>query len=411
MAPHRPLALVFMWEHFSAYHIDRLEAVARAFHGRFTVVGIEVAARSRTYAWKPIKGDDSFERHTLFPDGVAEEIPPRRKLRSFLRVLGRYRPVGVFLCNQDQPEILAACALLRLRGIRAYAMLDAKFDDSQRKVLKEAAKQIVFRLYRGGLVAGQRHRDYYRFLGLPQDWARTAYDTVSIERVRRQAGTDLAPGGKPHGERDFVVVARFVPKKNIQTAIRAYARFRATCPGASQRLLLSGSGALETEYRALIAELGVDGVVFCGFLNADAVARTVADAMALLLPSVEEQWGLVVNEAVALGIPVLCSDNVGARDTLVRSGVNGFVLEAGNHEGFAACMALLARDPGLWRRMSLASHALAPLGDVAEFVRGVSEFVRPGEPTPTVPSTSDRIGLVNAVARTRLMASSDSRVT
>ena len=374
MAPPRPSALVFMWEHFSAYHVDRLEAVARAFRGRYAVVGIEVAARSRTYAWKPVKDDGSFERHTLFPDGVAEEIPPRRKLQGFLRVLRRYRPAGVFLCNQDQPEILAACALLRLRGVRAYAMLDAKFDDMPRKVLKEAAKQLVFRFYRGGLVAGQRHRDYYRFLGLPPGWAKTAYDTVSVERVRRQAGTDLAPGGKPHGRRDFVVVARFVPKKNIQTAIRAYARFRAICPDAPQRLLLSGSGALEAEYRALIAELGIDGVVFCGFLDADAVARMLAGALALLLPSVEEQWGLVVNEAVALGIPVLCSDNVGARDTLVRSGVNGFVLESSNHEGFAACMALLARDPGLWRRMSLASHALAPLGDVLEFVRGVSEL-------------------------------------
>ena len=139
-------------------------------------------------------------------------------------------------------------------------------------------------------------------------------------------------------------------------------------------MLLSGSGALEAEYRALIAELGIDGVVFCGFLDADAVARMLADALALLLPSVEEQWGLVVNEAVALGIPVLCSDNVGARDTLVRSGVNGFVLESSNHEGFAACMVLLARDSELWRRMSLASHALAPLGDVLEFVRGVSEL-------------------------------------
>lgn len=380
MARHRPLALMFMWEHFSAYHVDRLEAVAQAFRGRYIVVGIEIAARSRTYAWKPVKSDDTFKRYTLFPDGVAEEVSPWRKLRGFLQVLRRYRPVGVFLCNQDQPEILAACALLRLYGIRTYAMLDAKFDDTPRKVLKEAAKQLVFRLYRGGLVAGQRHRDYYRFLGLPLEWAKTAYDTVSVERVRRQAGTDLAPGGKPHDKRDFVVVARFVPKKNIQTAIRAYARFRAICPGASQRLLLSGSGALETEYRALVAELGVDGVVFCGFLDADAVARIVADAMALLLPSVEEQWGLVVNEAVALGIPVLCSDNVGARDTLVRSGVNGFVLEAGNHEGFAACMALLTCDPGLWRRMSLASHALAPLGDVVEFVRGVSELVQPGDP-------------------------------
>ncbi len=375
MQPRELPALVFMWEQFGAYHVDRLKAVAEALQGRYLVVGIEVAIASLTYAWKPVESGSAFRRHTLFPDARAEEVPWRRKMAAFFRVLRQYDVAGVFLCNQEHPEILAICARLRARRVPAYAMLDGKFDDSPRRVLKEAAKQLVFRLYRGGLVAGRRHLEYYRFLGMPAGWATTAYDTVSIERVRSQAARELAPGGKPHAARDFVVVARFVPKKNIPTAIRAYARFRTLCPDAPQRLLLCGSGELEPAIRALIAELGVDGVELCGFLGDRAVAAVLADAMALILPSIEEQWGLVVNEAVALGIPVLCSDNVGARDTLVRSGVNGFVLEPDNAEGFAACMALLAQDAGLWRRMSLASHALAPLGDVAEFVRGVSELV------------------------------------
>lgn len=364
-----------MWEQFGAYHVDRLTALVEALGDRYLIVGIEVASASLTYAWKPVEHGGTFERHTLFPDAKAEQVPWRHKMRGFFRVLSQYKAVGVFLCNQEQPEILAICARLRLMRVPAYAMLDAKFDDSPRKVLKEAAKQLVFKLYRGGLVAGQRHLDYYRFLGMPANWAATAYDTVSIERIRSQADRELAPGGKPHAERDFVVVARFVPKKNIPTAIRAYARFRELCPDAKQRLLLCGSGELEPMIRALIAELGVSGVELCGFLDTHAVAAVLADAMALILPSIEEQWGLVVNEAVALGLPVICSDNVGARDTLVRSGVNGFVVEPGNHEGLAFYMALLARDPELWRQMSLASHARAPLGDVSEFIRGVSELI------------------------------------
>jgi glycosyltransferase involved in cell wall biosynthesis len=382
-------ALVFMWEQFSSYHIDRLEAVALAFRDRYTVIGIEIASHSRLYAWKPVYSNRNFVRHTLFPDTVVEEVPWQRKLGSFLRTLRDYRPAGVFLCNQHHPEILAATLILRIRNIPVFAMLDAKFDDIPRKVLKEAAKQFVYRLYRGGLIAGQgRHSDYYRFLGLGESWSSTAYDTISNTRIRSQAGVELAPGGRPHAQRDFIVIARFVSKKNISVAIRAYALFRTLHPQATQRLLLAGSGALEEEYRALIVSLGADGVVFCGFLAADGVARMLADSLALILPSVEEQWGLVVNEAVALGIPILCSENVGARDTLVRSGVNGFVLEPHNHEGLATCMMLLACDPELWRRMSLASLALAPLGDVAEFVRGVSQLVEPrrdqgtGRPKP-----------------------------
>ena len=384
-----PPAVAFMWEQFGAYHVDRLEACAAAFAGRLRVVGVEVASRSRTYAWAPVEGGAGWERHTLFPGQVAEEVPWRRKLARSLSALRACGARDVFLCNQDRPEILALLPLLRLRGVRAHAMLDAKFDDSPRRLAKEALKPAVLRLFNGALVAGALHADYYRFLGMPPGWAHTAYDAISVARVRGASDVPLAPDGPAHAERDFVAVARFVPKKDLPTAVRAFARFRALCPGTSRRLILCGSGPLEAELRRLAARGGVsDAVVFAGFLGPDEVARTLAHGLALVLPSVEEQWGLVVNEAVALGVPILCSDNVGARGTLVRTGVNGFVFERGNDEGLAWLMRLVSEDEGTWRRMSLACRRFAPLGDVGEFVRGVGELVGVA-PTPVAAPRPD----------------------
>ena len=385
--------LAFVWEQFSSYHIDRLEAAAEAFAGRRRVVGVEIASRSLTYAWKVIEGAQGWERLTLFPDQIADEVPWTLKLRRLLRTLADVDARDVFLCNQEHPENLLALPALRLQGRRVYAMLDGKFDDSPRSVLKEAAKQLVFRGYSGGLVAGARHQDYYRFLGMPAAWSRLAYDTVSVSRIRAAAGGALAPNGRPHAERDFVCVARFVAKKNLQTAIRAFAEFRRLLPESRRRLILCGSGALEAELRELASAQGVaESVVFAGFLGPDEVAVTLRDALALVLPSVEEQWGLVVNEAVALGIPVLCSDNVGARDTLVRSGVNGFIFEPNNVEGLAFFMAQLAGDEAMWGAFSTNCARFAPLGDVSEFVRGVRALI-PGEaqapfPTPTLATAS-----------------------
>ncbi|MBV9275753.1 MAG: glycosyltransferase [Verrucomicrobia bacterium] len=85
-----------------------------------------------------------------------------------------------------------------------------------------------------------------------------------------------------------------------------------------------------------------------------------------MLSSKEEQWGLVVNEALALNLPALVSTNVGARDTLVRQGVNGFVIEPSNVNGWVWCMTQLSRSKELWSRMAAASSRIAPLGDVAE---------------------------------------------
>ncbi len=368
-------ALLLVWEQFSAYHIDRLEALGRDLCGEFIVVGVEIAPRSQTYSWAPVQDDGSFVRHVLFPDAIADEVPWWSKLRAIIGVIRRYRVRGAFLCNQERPEILAAIVVLRLLRVPAYAMLDAKFDDSPRRVFKESLKQLVFRLYSGGLVAGRRHADYYRFLGMPAGWSVTGYDTISIDRICRQAKGLVAPDGPPHAERDFVVIARFVPKKNLTIAIRAFARYRAASAANRRRLVLCGSGPLDAELRALVAELGVPDVVFTGFLGPEAIAEILTRALALVLPSVEEQWGLVVNEAVALGIPVLCSDNVGARDTLVRTGVNGFVFEPENFEGLSTLMQLLSADAELWRSMALSSRKIATQGDVAAFVAGVRYLV------------------------------------
>jgi glycosyltransferase involved in cell wall biosynthesis len=376
-----PGAIAFVWEQFSAYHIDRLEALGRA---GFETIGIEIASRSKTYAWAAVPGSDGWTRDTLFPDAVADDVPWTRKVRSILHAVRKHRIRHIFFCNNEQPEILAAVPLLRIMGCRVYAMLDGKFDDHPRSVLKEWLKPLVLRQYNGAIIAGKRHADYYRFLGLPAAWAATAYDTVSIDRIRRAAGADLAPGGKDHGNRDFLCVARFVDKKNLHVAIDAFARFVRDHPALGTRFRLAGSGVLEGALREQVARHGLqDRVEFLGFLGADAIAREMASSLALVLPSIEEQWGLVVNEAVALNLPILCSENVGARDTLVRNGVNGFVFEPDNPDGLAFYMHLLASDPVLWAGMCRKSAEIAPLGDVSAFVDGIGTLV--GSPAPAAP--------------------------
>lgn len=364
-------ALIFMWEQFAPYHIDRLEAVADVFGDRYRVVGIEVASRSLTYAWKPSVGGAGLERHVLFPDRAAEEVPWPAKLRAALSLIHRYRPAAVFLCNQHQPEIKAALVLLWMCRVRCFALLDAKFDDRARRALPEALKLPALRMFAGGIAGGERHLAYYRFLGLPSRWLADGYSAISVRRLRQEAQVPLAPDGPSHAERDFVLVARFVAKKDVATAIRAYARFRASRPDTQRRLVLCGSGPEEAALRAIAGE----GVVFTGFLDPIEVSRTVARGLALVLPSLAEPWGLVVNEAVSLNIPVLCSENVGARDTLVRTGVNGFVFEPGNSDGLAALMRLLADDEAMWRRMSLACSRFAPLADAPAFARGVGRLI------------------------------------
>ena len=143
--------------------------------------------------------------------------------------------------------------------------------------------------------------------------------------------------------------------------------------------MLVGSGAEGSAIERRIAELGVTHLVdFPGFLPADAVSRMLSGAVALVLVSVEEQWGLVVNEALAVGLPVIVSHEVGSRDALVRNLINGFVVESNSPAAIGRAMLRLAGDEPGWQAMVAASHERAWLGDTDRLADAVELLLYPG---------------------------------
>lgn len=196
------------------------------------------------------------------------------------------------------------------------------------------------------------------------------YDTISIDRVRALANSLPAPNGVPHSERHFTIIARFVPKKNIAMAIAAYDKYR-TLRGVSARDLHI-CGFLEDRLRSDVTKRGITEVRFHGFLPAAGVGRILATSLALILPSTEEQWGLVINEELAIGVPILCSDNDGARNSRVRTGVNGYVFEPDSADGLTYLLHRLATVDTEWRQFAEASGRIALEGDVRRFAEGMA---------------------------------------
>ena len=74
-----------------------------------------------------------------------------------------------------------------------------------------------------------------------------------------------------------------------------------------------------------------------------------------VLPSENEPWGLIVNEVMCAAIPVIVSDEVGCSADLVKNGIKGFQVKAGDVEAFAAAVEKLLVDPGMRKRMGAAS--------------------------------------------------------
>jgi L-malate glycosyltransferase len=368
-------AIILAWSQFGPYHMDRCEALARALADRFRILGLEVVSRGEIYAWPPTGSGEAFRKVTLFPGKSLSEVSMWRHLTALVATALRSRAKYIFLCDYFLPQTLIAALLFRLCGRRVVIMQDSKFDDKPRSLLREAGKALLYAPYNAALVAANRSKQYLQFLGFAAERVVIGYDTVSLARIMQLSGSEPAPRGLAFAERHFTVVARFVPQKNLELAIDAYALYCERQPKPSRELWLCGAGPLDEPLKQRAASKGLAGVRFCGWLDEEGVSRALAGSLALILPSIEEPFGLVVNEAIALGLPVLVSENCGARDLLVRSGINGHLFEPDNAEGLAHFMRLLGGDETEWRRLSGNTHSFRALADTEYFVAAVEELL------------------------------------
>jgi glycosyltransferase involved in cell wall biosynthesis len=368
-------SMLFLWESFGPHHIDRIQACCAHFAGRFEVYGVEIATFDANYEWRGSIGTNRFVKVILFPNSLRQEVG---HVRCFLRLVAtclRLRSKYLFFCNFNELSVFAAALVLRLLGRHLILMNDSKFDDKQRRLWKEMLKSVFYLPYSAAVAAGQRSKAYFGFFGFREDRIAVGYDTVSVERIRSMAGVEPAPGGMPHGERHFTIVARFVPKKNLGLALDAYAHYCEQHEGTPRELHICGSGELEPVLREQVKRLGLTTVRLLGYRLENEVARLLGSSLALILPSVEEQHGLVINEAVAMGVPVLASDNCGARDLLLRTGINGFVFEPDNAMGLAGLMARLDGNAEEWEQLADGNRQFLDLADTKLFVAAVESSI------------------------------------
>ena len=251
-------------------------------------------------------------------------------------------------------------------------MLDSKFDDYPRNLPREVLKAAMLAPYQAALVASRRSADYVRFLGFRRRPVAQGYDSLDVTRLR-----DLAAAVLPldHAKREFLIVARLVEKKNLRFAITAFATWQARA-AQPRKLRLIGYGDQEDQLRALVSQLGLDSdIVFEGEAGAGRVAEAMRQSLCLILPSREEQFGLVLTEALAQGLPVLVSGNAGGVDGLIDNGVNGWIVDPYRPAALVAAMELLDRDEAVWDRASAAAQGSAERGDVRHFVEAVKSLI------------------------------------
>ena len=312
-------------------------------------------------------------------------------------------------------------------------MSESAREDELRTWWKEMLKRRIIDLYSAALVGGQRHIDYLVELGMPRERIFTGYDVVDnhyfarrTEEIRNshlrqgnggQAASEIRNNyGLP--ENYFLASARFIPKKNLLRLVQAYAEYRRasdveTSQGAGNPpsprlrrtgtpwdLVLLGDGPLRETLNTQLSTLNLQAHVHLpGFKQYDELPVYYALAKAFVHASTTEQWGLVVNEAIASGLPVIVSNRCGCVPELVNG--NGFTFDPFDEQELVerlSQMASLSDDER--KSLSDASYGISANFAPKRFGEGLEQAARLALNRPRKASLIDR-ALIIAIERAR----------
>lgn len=232
----------------------------------------------------------------------------------------------------------------------------------------------------GFLAISQRNRDFYRSLGVPDE---KIFDyPYTVENDRFVATSTLTPDERLAMRAELgldpalpviTFASKFMPRKHPGDVIAAAALLAAR--GVQSQVLFVGTGELEDELHAQVARHPELPVVFAGFRNQSELPRILGASDIFVLPSEDEPFGLIVNEAMCAGLAIVASEEIGCVPDLVHQDTNGRVFDAGDVAGLADALEPLIRQPDLRERMGRTSREMIEQWGFARNLAGLEEAI------------------------------------
>ena len=233
--------------------------------------------------------------------------------------------------------VVRSC-LQALRGCRRAgvpAILRCEANDLRpRAWWKTVIHRAILRQFSVFMYIGQSNRDFYLRRGVQPDRlveGLYAVDNDTFARrsaeARRERASLRRRWALPEDAIVFLFCGKFEPKKRPFDLLQA---LRLASDSLPAHVLMVGDGALRVECEAMVRRHALP-VRFAGFLNQSEMPAAYAVSDCLVLPSDNgETWGLVVNEAMACGLPAVVSDQVGCHPDLIHDGLTGYTYPCGD---------------------------------------------------------------------------------
>ena len=339
------MKILIYWDVFLFYHFGRLSELFSLVEKQdYRIIPVSI---------NPLNIHPDLSRYhprlleqiiTLSEDVSANSMNLLSNVRKLLKLLNNISPDVVVIPGYDSLLNITALIWCRLHHKAAVLLSDSQEKDLHRSLIKEKIKSYLVSNFDAGFVAGENALKYLNKLGMPKERILAGVDVVDND-----FWSEVAQYAKENHQQQrekinapvnyFLAVCRLIPKKNIEGLLLAYASYVEAVPNPWD-LIIIGDGVLAGRLKSLAHTLKLEQRVHIkGYLSPNELASYYGLASAFILPSSQfEQWGLVVNEAMAAGLPVLVSDVCGCAPDLVINGITGYSFSPFDSSGFLNCL-------------------------------------------------------------------------
>lgn len=302
--------------------------------GKLQLKVVALAEKEGNREWQLAREDIGFD-YQLLPGWHTfvwrKELPIHLNW-GLWRALRRHKPDVVITSGYDALsywEAFLYCKIFKKKYILwngttllSTGRIGGFIGRMKRVIIKGADRYVTY---------GTKAAEYLVHMGAPEERIHVGVNTVDMDwfgaRAKEfHADTDFQQERVRYPKFLLLYVGQLITRKGVPQVLKALSVLKDTCIG----LLVVGSGPEEEELKQFCQEQSMKNVYFEGFQQQDALPKYYALADALALPSFEEVWGLVVNEALASGLYALCSNRAGAAHDLIKEGWNGALFDPDN---------------------------------------------------------------------------------
>ncbi len=325
------MKVVWLIQSLVPYHHARFNAFSK--QNGIDGILVQVTDRDNFSVLEFETSDRAYELKTLFPGQTRDSISSHQLRDAFAALMESVMPECICVSGWGMEIGWASQHWALKNSVPMVMFSESTSYDEPRTRGKEWIKSQLVRTCSAALVGGQPHKEYIVDLGMDPKAVSLGHNVVDssffaeVAFVRPDAVSSWM-------EEDpfFLICTRFGRKKNIPSVVRAYPQYRNLCKEAGIepiRFALAGDGDLRAEIEQAISEEQVESdMILLGAMKYKTLPWLYQNCQALVHASTTEQWGLVVNEAMAACVPVIVSSRTGSAPDLVKEGDNGMQFDA-----------------------------------------------------------------------------------